>query len=142
MKKIIFTAAAFLLAASAHATVVPANGRVEQPDCAQLAEDVTLSVSDNVSLAYNCPNAGNNIRVAGCHTAGRQSSRTVEVDVPAGCGTPDANGAVVACTGTTRNTVTGSGVYVGGTGGGQLQPEFEGAVCDAAGATADAASAP
>jgi hypothetical protein len=138
MKKLALFVSAMAFAGLANATVV-VDDQIQQPDCAQLNEDVSLSISSNVVMAYNCPGAGNSVGVAACHTAGRQSSRTVEVNVPAGCGVDaDGDGNIdTACTGTQRQTTSGSAVFVGATAGGSLRTEYPGAACDDAGSVAD-----
>lgn len=140
MKKFALIVSAMAFAGFANATVV-VNNEIQQPDCAQLNEDVTLSISDNVVMAYNCPAVGNSVAVAACHTAGRQSNRTVETPTPAGCGVDaDQDGQIdTVCTGTTRTTTSGSAVFIGNTAGGSLITNYPGNACDEAGAVADGA---
>lgn len=138
MKKFALIVSAMAFAGFANATVV-VNNEIEQPDCAQLNEDVTLSISTNVVMAYNCPAVGNAVAVAACHTAGRQSNRTVERDTPVGCGVDaDEDGTIdIQCTGTERVTTSGSAVFVGNTAGGSLVTSYPGEACDEAGTVAD-----
>lgn len=138
MKKFALLVSAMAFAGFANAAVVT-NNQIQQPDCVQLNEDVTLSISDNVVMAYNCPAVGNAVAVAACHTAGRQSNRTVEVQTPAGCGVDaDQDGQIdTVCTGTARQTTSGSAVFIGNTAGGSLVTDYPGSACDEAGTVPD-----
>nr|WP_273266467.1 hypothetical protein [Pseudomonas sp.] len=123
------------MSASAAPTPISSNALIQQPDCALLAEDVRIPLSNSVVAAYNCEGAGIAIRVAACHTSGRQGSRTVEVPCRASDDTSPENAALPVCTtaGTTVNRVTSTGasIMTGNTAGGQVGPSaLDGATCE------------
>ncbi|WP_457979936.1 hypothetical protein L0Y47_04430 [Ectopseudomonas composti] len=120
---------------SAAPTAISSNALIQQPDCALLAEDVRVPLSNSVLAAYNCEGAGIAIRVAACHTSGRQGSRTVEVPCRAADDDTEESASLPVCTtpNTTVNRVTstGSSIMTGSTAGGQVGPTaLDGAVCE------------
>lgn len=88
MKKSILAA---LLASSAFmsfnvsAAAIPNDGVVDTDACSLLGEEVTLSLSNNVSGAYSCDEITSTIKVGACHKAGSRKAMTVNcaVIVPA-----------------------------------------------------------
>jgi len=143
MKKVNFLGAVVVLAFSmgAHAapTAIVSNQAIQVPDCPLLAEDVRIPLSNGVVAARNCVGgAPNSIRMAACHAAGRQGSRTVEVQCsnanPLPAGTPQCTN---PATSVNRVTSTGAAIVVGSTAGGQVAPlDLANFTCDAAGVTA------
>ncbi|WP_156458609.1 hypothetical protein [Ectopseudomonas composti] len=138
MKKINFFGVAAVLAFSVGVHAAPAavtsNALIAVPDCPLLSEDVRIPLSNNVIAARNCAGgAANSIRMAACHTAGRQGSRTVEVpctnDTVANPGLPQCTDPQVSVN---RVTNTGAAIVVGSTAGGQVGPlDLANYACDA-----------
>jgi len=125
MKKLIALAVSFATVtlftsyASAAGTALPANGKITKALCSLLAEDVTITPSKNVLMAYECDTTTtSSIDVAACHTAGRTTSRTELV----ACDSDDAT-ALPACTTppATTNT-TGANIFTANSNGGKVQP--------------------
>lgn len=113
-------AASFALAGSVYAApaALPADGRVSIVACPLLADDVVITRSANVLMAFNCEGAASTIQVATCHTGGRTGERTA----PSACDS-DANTAAPECTTPPATEVTSSAnIYVARSNGGRLQP--------------------
>lgn len=74
MKKIFagFVIASSILASNAFAapTVITSGGAIGNAQCELLAENVVLTLSNNVHGAYSCTKNNNSITVATCHFAG------------------------------------------------------------------------
>lgn len=141
MKNILsaFVAGLALVSANAFATAIPNDGLVDTTACSLLGEQVTLSLSNNVSGAYSCDEITSTIKVGACHKAGSRKAMTVlcAVVVPA-------NGADPAvynddsCTGVgPDNTFQSSNYrgYVASSRGGSTAAKDLGGACTAA--TAD-----
>ncbi|MCE5362246.1 hypothetical protein NUV66_04650 [Pseudomonas sp. 32.2.56] len=139
MKKTsLFGIAAVALFTSVSAYSAPAaiqnNAMIQVPDCPLLAEDVRIPLSNSVIAARNCVGGpANSIRMAACHTAGREGSRTIEVpctnDTVANPGVPQCADPAVA---TNRVTNTGAAIMLGTTTGGQVGPTaLDGSACNA-----------
>lgn len=98
---------------------LPTDGKITKALCALLAEDVTITPSKNVLMAYECDTTTTmSIDVSACHTGGRTTSRTELVPCDAdpatalpACATPPA----------TTNT-TGANIYIANSNGGKVQP--------------------
>ncbi|MCP9339756.1 hypothetical protein [Stutzerimonas xanthomarina] len=108
-----------------------ANGAVTILDCTLLAEDVRISPSNNVLVAYNCGGTAKAIQVATCHTDGRTAERTVQTP----CDDDDTTTAIPACTDPLATQVTsGASIFTARSNGGKVQPAAfaNGTVCDAA----------
>lgn len=105
--------------AIAAGTALPANGKVTKAVCSLLAEDVTITPSKNVLMAYECDTAvTSSIDIAACHTAGRTTSRTELVPCDA-----DANTALPACqTPPATVNTTGANIYTANSNGGKVAP--------------------
>lgn len=138
MKKIIagiFAASAFFASASfAAPTVITSGNAIGNAQCELLAENVVLTLSNNVHGAYNCTKDNNSITVATCHFAG---SRKVGEERCVQTGT-DAQGAPTyndpSCQGTTPTdtfTVDNKGkAFVGSATGGSIGATSLTAFCD------------
>ncbi|MBF6617232.1 MAG: hypothetical protein ITG07_10970 [Candidimonas sp.] len=91
MKKIVLLAA--LMSASYGAAAAPIAGEVTREACPLLAENVRLSLSNNILGSYNClEDEDKGIYVATCSTAGRTAPRTM----PGPCDDDD-DTAIPAC---------------------------------------------
>lgn len=127
MKKNFALAAGFVAFASlasgmanAAGTALPSTNKITKALCSLLAEDVTITPSKNVLMAYDCDTATTmSIDIAACHTAGRTTSRTELVP----CDADPATTAIPACATppATINT-TGANIYVANSNGGKVQP--------------------
>lgn len=144
MKKIFagFVIASGLFAgnASAAPTVITSGGAIGNAQCELLAENVVLTLSNNVHGAYNCTKNNNSITVATCHFAG---SRKVgpERCVVTGSdqqGDPIYNNASCQGTGPTDTfLVDNKGkAFVGSTTGGSIGATSLTAFCDDTSVTA------
>ncbi|KRW62814.1 hypothetical protein [Pseudomonas sp. TTU2014-080ASC] len=103
---------------SAAPTELPADGRVTVLTCGLLADDVQLTASNNVLMAFNCEGTANVIQVAACHTAGRTKERTELTPCDNDPATP-----APECTTPPATQVTSSAnIYVARSNGGRLQP--------------------
>eukprot|EP00906_Rhabdomonas_costata_P007840 RCo011207 len=125
--------------------MAPALGMAQTPmtgttdvtvaSCSLLQDNLKITLSQGVSGGYQCNTANNIFSLAACHTGGRVTTRTTNVQTPAGCG----GTTTVNCTGSTTTTVSGSVVPLATTQGGSMTPKFPGSNCDAAGSTATSA---
>lgn len=105
--------------ASAAGTALPANGKITQVACALLAEDVTITPSKNVLMAYECDTVTtSSIDIASCHVGGRTSSRTELTP----CDADDATALPACTTPPATTTTTGANIYVANSNGGRVQP--------------------
>lgn len=103
---------------NAAGTALPADGQIITGVCALLAEDVTITPSKNVLMAYECEAATSSIDIAACHTAGRTTSRSELVPCDADASTP-----APACTTPPAKTNTsGANIYIANSNGGRVQP--------------------
>lgn len=125
---IIVSALLFGSHAFATGTPIQSNTPIILTDCALLADDVTLTLSNGVLGVYNCVAAANSILVATCHSAGRVSSRSVDVPCVNTLSTDPAVAATqTQCTDpnvpTNRVTNSGASFFVGNTAGGAIGPQ-------------------
>lgn len=103
---------------SAAGTALPATGKITKAACALLAEDVTITPSKNVLMAYECDVAAtSSIDIAACHTAGRTTSRTELV----ACDSDDTTAAPVCTTPPATTNTTGANIYIANSNGGKVQ---------------------
>lgn len=87
MKKIasLFAILAFSGAVQAE-TALEQSGLLRITDCpanGPLVEDVRITLTNGVVAGFGC--SATNIVMAACHTAGRTTSRSAVVNLPAGC---------------------------------------------------------
>ncbi len=104
---------------SAAGTALPTTGKITKALCALLSEDVTITPSKNVLMAYECDvTTTSSIDIAACHTAGRTTSRTELV----ACSDTDNPDVLPACANplATTNT-TGANIYIANSNGGKVQ---------------------
>ena len=139
MKNLIIGAAltAILCSPSVFAAPLTTGQSVILTDCALLADDVNISLSNGVVAGYACvetPLADRGVTVATCHETGRTASRTERIACSAAATPPDG---VPACEteGVAFNlqTATGASIYIGRTAGGSIGPaELDDSLCSSA----------
>ena len=77
MKKFIFVVAGLMASSVASAVQLSASGPVTMANCTLLNEDVTINLSTGVNAGVSC--SPSIIAMSACHTAGKQTSRTVNL---------------------------------------------------------------
>lgn len=77
MKKIALVFAGLAVSGMASAVTLNSSGEVTMVDCPLLNEDVTINLSTGVFAGVSCN--GTAIALSACHSAGKQTSRTVPV---------------------------------------------------------------
>jgi hypothetical protein len=149
MKKslVLFAALAFTGLASAE-TALTSSGMLRTTDCPNpgpLSEDVRITLTAGVEAGFDCTAA--RVVMSACHSAGRQTSRSSLVNVPADCdpGQTD-NAQADFCTETNvTQSVTGPAFPTANSVTGTVSvryPTANTAGCDADSARAYAASQP
>ncbi|CAL95970.1 hypothetical protein [Azoarcus olearius] len=136
MKKISFLIAGLLISGVASAVQLTTSGQVRMTDCALLNEDVQINVTSGVVAGVGCNARA--IAITTCHTAGRTTSRTVNV-----CANTDGDpntgvGGNEDCTQT--QTTTGPAVASATTLAGTVTPQYPGGTCSAGTAETQAQS--
>lgn len=77
MKKITLLLAGLMASGMASAVQLEASGNVTIADCGLLNEDVRINLSTGVNAGVDC--SPTIIAMSACHTAGKQTSRTVNL---------------------------------------------------------------
>lgn len=118
MKKLSIVIAGLMFSGAAFAVQFPATGPLLQQECANLNEDVTLTLTNGVVAGVNCRAAAAGVvarvAIAACHTGGMQKSRsTTQRIVPAdpavvGSVATTVTGCATGSTGCTVVPVTGA----------------------------------
>lgn len=101
MKKVALAIATLLVSGAASAVQFDASGLLNQVDCPNLNEDVTLKLTTGVVAGADCTPA--RVAVAACHTSGMLKSRSVTQKVVPGVGVdsegnPNPDTIVTGCT--------------------------------------------
>lgn len=101
MKKISLAVAALLFSGAASAVQLGSSGLLNQVDCPNLNEDVSIRLTTGVVAGADC--TATRVAFAACHTSGMLKSRSVTQKVVAGVGTdaegePNPDTTVTGCT--------------------------------------------
>ena len=131
MKKIVASVALSLAAFSPFAfsvgTPIESGSPIVLTDCALLADDVTITLSNGVLGVYNCVVAANSVLVGTCHANGRVASRSIDTPCVNTLSTdPDIAATQQLCADPdvafNRETQAGASFMVGNTAGGAIGP--------------------
>lgn len=142
MKKITLILAGLMVSGVASAVQLQSSGNVTMQNCTLLNEDVRINLSSGVVAGVSCNNVA--IALSACHTAGKQTSRTVPVrDVAAVAGPPAIPAHIESCVldeddaTCELRAVNGPAMPAATTLLGTVNTQYPGGDCDAASAEAN-----